>query len=705
MPAPSENQIPKHEYWGFVQKDIHPLTELPEFCKNIVIADGKTLTDKVKEELLSFLPSSDKVKAWSDYWVTIMNTLGIGYVSAHNNILHKTRMADYMANGGVAEYFYLTWGLNFQIPFAQTKQKEFKEKGIALNPVVIIIEAIALIFLKTRNKNLANPFESSYLSIEEIVLKLMKLRSNSSIEVTKSVNEILQNRLNNYYYTAEKVTGYESNASNFSSRARLYLEKSGIIKFNASKTQVLISDWQHLAQCLNFLSYKKAPVKIELGALEEEQRISLFENRFNSIDIEPDRLYMSVHRSDNLVKNGFSMDITSTLTGLMKNEGVFFEESFIESFLLSLKTKPFVILSGISGVGKSILPKTIMQILGNQECRAIAVAPDWTDNMDMLGYFNVDGDFVQGEFTGLVLSASKTPEIPYFIILDEMNLARVEYYFAQVLSVMESRFYNEGKGHVSYRDFLFNSAMRKRLSSSKNEQDRLIGDLAIGHNVFIVGTVNVDESTHPFSKKVLDRANVLQISSIDLFSGLESGVRVESKTILGATTEFAGTITNIKELLSQWELNTELSSKIKVIDTLKVWVEELDKFNKILSSLKFNFGLRVRDEVCIYLYYAAVNNIDKISEGWWYKYFDQQLTQKILTKVFGEEDEIETTLIQLFEACLTSDSSNVITQDEVLKYDLSNGDKVKYLGAARKLQNMLLDLLVNRKHSVSFWTS
>lgn len=487
------------------------------------------------------------------------------------------------------------------------------------------------------------------------------------------------------------------------------------------------------------------------------------------------------------------MNIGNELHKRLTENGIYFTEDFIEAFFLSLKTKPFLILSGISGVGKSVLPSSIMKIVGNEEVSPIAVSPDWTDNTDMLGYFNVNNEFVIGEFTKVVVDASLNPHIPYYVILDEMNLSKVELYFAQVLSVIESRYFDENLNRVEYHNFLFNDAIRKRLQESavlaatteETDYFNRLYNLKLTSNIYIIGTVNVDESTYPFSKKVLDRANVLEINDVDLMVGLnfeadatdqpdsnsennaiepqqldgaealsvdeqsispvgttdgdntvgnddeeESSTNEEETSVTNAegVTEnslprpidegsngsvnqpediifinhfFEGKITNLNELKIDWNLNNGFTLPLK--ETLTEWVATLIQFNNILKPLRLNFGYRVRDEVCIYLYNAANNNISSLGDNkWWYKYFDQQLVQKVFTRLSGEEGEFEEVLISLFNRCIT----NEVTIEEIIEFNFEEKKEfVKFPQAALKLKSMIRDLQVYEKPSTSFWSS
>jgi hypothetical protein len=701
MPQPAANLVPKEEYWGFVQRDIPP-PHLRALASNIVAADNNVLDDNLKKSVLSFL-SGDLVGQWSDYWITIINTLGLGFVTQGDNKFHKTDLADFIAGGGNLTEFYLLWTLLFQFPFAETKHKEYKEKNIVINPGQILIEALVQLHYISKTTGNKQPFRETYLTPEEIVLVLMKSKSNDSYECLEKVNTIYNNRVASFDYTSIMVTGHDSIINNFTTRARLYLEKSGLIKFSSDKS-IRIQDWKTLSQCQNFLSYRKPgkPISIEH---EERDRISFFTETFNHTT-EPAEFFKNVHSSDQLINEStLEPDEVTAMHRLLSNSGKFFSEDFIERFLLSAKAKPFIILSGVSGMGKSLLPKALMEILNNVNCRPIAVSPDWTDNSDMLGYFDTNGKFVAGEFTNVVRDASRNLHLPYFLILDEMNLAKVEYYFAQVLSVMESRFFDRLTGKCGYRDHLFNVGVRKRLESSSFVDEQELSLLKIPNNLVIVGTVNIDESTHPFSKKVLDRANVLEFSSISLMVGVGGlSSSTSSISILPNTRNFVGQITNISELYKHWSLNQVLQSKHDFNSYVQKWISELERFNAILEPHQLNFGLRMRDEVCIYLYYAALRNIDTTSATWDNKYLDHQLIQKVLTRLEGEEGEIEKTLLELFKLCLL-DSTAIQDYQAVLNYSNTKDSNVKYPLAATKLKNMLHNIVSLRKPMVSFWTS
>lgn len=210
-------------------------------------------------------------------------------------------------------------------------------------------------------------------------------------------------------------------------------------------------------------------------------------------------------------------------------KGIFFNQETIENYLLSLKVKPFIILTGNSGTGKTRLSQLFAEYLSNKiggNNRIIPVGANWTDNRNVFGYYNVISKRYQSTpALSLINEASEenNKEKPYFLILDEMNLSHVERYFSDFLSSIESKkpipLHNRQINNVNNGDIEGsneNNADNGNNNNSeiKDENNNTIkSDLIIPPNLFVVGTVNVDETTYMFSPKVLDRANVLEFET------------------------------------------------------------------------------------------------------------------------------------------------------------------------------------------------
>lgn len=309
------------------------------------------------------------------------------------------------------------------------------------------------------------------------------------------------------------------------------------------------------------------------------------------------------------------------------SKGFEYDKDLIKNLYLSLKTKPFVILSGISGTGKSKIVELFAEAIGatykNERFKLVPVKPDWSDSTDLLGYRNIEGKFTPGIITLVAYEAMKNPDRLYFICLDEMNLARVEYYFSDILSLMETKRVEDG-----------NIVTEKLLSKEQFGRDERsfdkYGDVYIPQNLYIVGTVNMDETTFPFSKKVLDRANTIEFNKVSLGYNFENAFLEEVEPRVYHNDFLKSQYLKISECKDEKEI------AIKTI-------EELIKLNNILEDYNQHFGFRVRDEIVFYMIYASKNNIMDFDKA-----LDYCIVQKILPKISGSNGEVFEILVKVF---------------------------------------------------------
>lgn len=250
--------------------------------------------------------------------------------------------------------------------------------------------------------------------------------------------------------------------------------------------------------------------------------------------------------------------------------GFTFEPWQIAAFITAIRTKPFVILAGISGTGKSKLPSLVAQATGS-DFRLEPVQSTWTDSSDLIGYERLDGKWVPGHLLLAAQVAHGAPDRQHFFLLDEMNLARVEYYFAEVLSLMEAR-QREG-------DRLVSPPLAPRAPEAW-------AAIYLPENLSIIGTVNMDETTFGFSRKVLDRSFVIEFSSVDLSLIPELGAHFEP-TIWPAAWWRQSALTLAEHP------GRESSSVARVIDSLEV-------INAALEPAQLQVGYRARDEIAMY---------------------------------------------------------------------------------------------------------
>lgn len=340
----------------------------------------------------------------------------------------------------------------------------------------------------------------------------------------------------------------------------------------------------------------------------------------------------------------------------------------ITNLYLSLRSKPFVIISGISGTGKTkivqLFAESIRATEDNDQFTLIPVRPNWSDGSELLGYIDIKGDFIEGPLTKVVREANENQDRPYFVLLDEMNLARVEYYFSDVLSIMESR-KKDGNTYTS-----------STLIEIKDKDTEEVEKLTLPNNLYIIGTVNMDETTHPFSKKVLDRANTIEFNEIDLmnFSFLEEKENVKPIQLANSSIE-----ASYIQLQDCYKSNEEIVQYVS---------SGLATINKMIEPLNAHVGYRVRDEICFYMIYNNEGSLFKTDEA-----LDYCIMQKILPRIAGSGQKIRNVLEALFE------------QFSGVSYDQNrfDGSTVKYPQSAKKVHDMLGRL--GDEGFTSFWIS
>jgi len=373
-----------------------------------------------------------------------------------------------------------------------------------------------------------------------------------------------------------------------------------------------------------------------------------------------------------------------SIRSFIAHQGFRYSDHLIENFYLSLKTKPFVILAGISGTGKTKLVKLFAEALGatneNKQFTLIPVRPDWSDPSDLLGYKDLKDDFNQGPMTEVLLEASQPANRhkPYFICLDEMNLARVEHYFSDILSILETR---RKHGHQLVTDTL--------LTKEKLNHEH---DLIIPENVYIVGTVNMDETTHPFSKKVLDRANTIEFNYIQLDDYPDPVMEeTEPSSILVSNNFLRSEYLQLKDAYSGYQ------------ELIQRTTQKLVQINRILEDIHSHIGFRVRDSICFYMIYNERFSLLKEDDA-----FDLQLLQKIMPRIQGSSRSIKRALIELLQMCLNQKLNTEKLLDDASELHEQwwlGGDTTSavYPKSARKLVYMLRRL--EEDGFTSFWLS
>lgn len=289
----------------------------------------------------------------------------------------------------------------------------------------------------------------------------------------------------------------------------------------------------------------------------------------------------------------------------------------------AIKCSNLVILSGLSGTGKSALVDIYARALGinytanPEENRLlfIPVRPSWNDDADLLGYVDLVHMVYRASDTGFVdflVKAQKdeNKNKMFIVCFDEMNLARVEHYFSQFLSILERP--------ANQRELqLYDNQYSGRLYNSANYPSII----KIGDNIRFIGTVNIDESTYHFSDKVLDRANVIQLDILDY-----STQWIKKKY---------GTLGNINWTFDEYDSIIIKNSEIVMVDIQKLlW--DIHQLMQTASS-KYGVGPRIVKSIEMYMRNLPSPQMAQFTVDMG---LDYQIAQRVLTKVRGPENQL-----------------------------------------------------------------
>ncbi|MDX1751497.1 MAG: AAA family ATPase [Methylophaga sp.] len=313
---------------------------------------------------------------------------------------------------------------------------------------------------------------------------------------------------------------------------------------------------EHKLKTLNDFIEQKASMLLELELIDQAEVDNLL-GRESKGYLNQGHDFTDVFSSD-------PVKAVSYIQAFMFDKGIVYRRKVLEDFFSLLKTHDLIILAGDSGSGKTNLVKSFAEAIGGKAI-IVPVKPNWTSAEDLLGYYNpLEQKYLSTPFLDALFEAARNPDVPYLICLDEMNLARVEYYFADFLSLMEERgsapeiylysdteathlvsevknflaLIDEAKSQLDKSDlFSFLDLLRDEGLNAKlhelcgfREGDSLLkyhvrlrklmssylttpSSIHLPPNVRIIGAINVDETTHYLSPKILDRAHIVRFGS------------------------------------------------------------------------------------------------------------------------------------------------------------------------------------------------
>jgi len=347
----------------------------------------------------------------------------------------------------------------------------------------------------------------------------------------------------------------------------------------------------------------------------------------------------------------------------VKDVGLVYNPLLLSRFLASLLTNPFVILTGLSGSGKTKLAQAFVQWIcqDDDQYRVVPVGADWTNREPLLGYPNAlkPDEYVKPDsgVLDLIIQANNQPDLPHFLILDEMNLSHVERYFADFLSAMESK--------------------EKIQLHSGEIENGVPARLVIPNNLFIIGTVNIDETTNMFSPKVLDRANTIEfrVTQDEMKSFLANIKVIDMDALTGKGAGMA------KSFL---EMSADKSSAVN---------EEINdvliKFFGEFSKTGAEFGYRSASEILRLIHQLTVLDNGLTAE----QKIDIAIIQKLLPKLHGSQRRMSSTLKTLGSFCVSATVDiEKIFQDEEFDYE---GTDVLYPLSLEKIARMYRGAIAN----------
>lgn len=444
-----------------------------------------------------------------------------------------------------------------------------------------------------------------------------------------------------------------------------------IRKFKDEKFEVNAEDIE--PSCAKYKDWKPISFLKDLGIFEENGReLYLPKNILESYGTLIQNLPIyNVDKYANVVPEYMNNTLASVVA------------SKYRPYITAIKSKPFLLLAGISGTGKSRIVRELARAcweVGTSDYKEhkpknyemVQVKPNWHDSSELIGYVSRLGEepaFIAGDFLKFIVKAWENPHVPYFLCLDEMNLAPVEQYFAEYLSVVESRKKDEETGDV-VTDPILKPEYEAELDEKTDERvpkawyKNLINELlvecpdekqfglfrqfiekgiSIPQNLIVVGTVNMDETTFSFSRKVLDRAMTIEMNEVDLAGGLTQKHETIGKLNFD---DLVGT--NVEGM-------DVYSDNQKVCDKA---ITYLQKINEVLEGTPFKVAYRTRNEFLLYV----VNNLpyrkdedgDELDEEEVVaRALDEITSMKVLSRIEGDDQKVKEELLARLEQVVT----------------------------------------------------
>ena len=505
--------------------------------------------------------------------ITPINILGLINTNESEQLINNNLLDSIYNNENLTReymnYFLSMW----QFPIPSTKIQSGRNREI-IKPYCLLLKLLTKLYEVNPNEAYLTSFDYAIIFLEEDspILKLEDI-------TTEYANNIIWNRENN----RQRGISQENNSLSY---ILGLLEESYFLTVNSN-------DYNNVNDFYVGLIKSEKNYNIALHIANSYETKFYFDKNISDRDRKVINEYGKYINDENkykrFIKNIKNIINVYDFKEYCENKGYYYDIDLIRRFITSLETKRFLLITGISGTGKTKIAELWIDFLNCNLERSlqIAIGSNWNDNKKLLGFKNILFDYEKSyeptKLVNLFRKANNDLDNEYIIILDEMNLSYVERYFADFLSALESL-----KREILLPD-----------GSSIYWTD----------NIKVIGTVNIDETTYMFSPKVLDRANVIEMNGIQ-------------------PSKYIEVVAN-----SNGKIYKDINEK-KWFEHYKVMIDEL------YLAMNRNFSYRVIDEITKYI----ANNMmlfDNNKEDIWKKYLDEQIYQKILPKLHGNRAEIE----------------------------------------------------------------
>lgn len=458
------------------------------------------------------------------------------------------------------------------------------------------------------------------------------------------------------------------------------------LSLNPAQQAILIPVlWLRVPLFYNFFCSNKSEnvLNNDISTLADSTQKRRLSNIRTIIDLIEKGYFLPIQKNDS-VKTGFDYGSSS--------------ESHYLDYFKAIRTKPFLLLAGISGTGKSRIVRKLAQATVTEELQKkftpsfnsserwglhspanfelIQVKPNWHNSMDVIGYLSniPTPHYVFTPFINFIIKAWLNPDVPFFLCVDEMNLAPVEEYFAEFLSAIESRGYEDGEyitdpiippfetygtfkdkngAEIKISDLMLNTLLPDFKASDTNTPKGKLAKhlrekgLTLPKNLVVIGTVNMDETTFSFSRKVLDRAMSIEMNKVDYSSFLQDSTDDDLKAVVttfenGEVVDVNGNPVTINQLLvdrhvEAKEVVEELGGAVEDSDARFV-IDYLERINSLLEGTPFKLGYRAANEALIYLRAAQEFGISDRESA-----LDKFTLMKILSRIEGDETKLKIT--------------------------------------------------------------